>query len=237
MSSFVLKIIAIISMLCDHSGDAFIGGLSPFNIIGRIAFPIFAFQLVIGYKNTSNFKKYMTRLVIFALISQIPFYIFTHDVIHNDTLILNIFFTLILGIMGIVFWDHFSNKFLKVISVIAIASLAQLIRVDYGYWGVLLILFIYLFCPTINKDNHKSNKANLIVFVTGYLALCFIKFFSYFKLVSVAMTFALMLFTFLPIIFMLLYNGKKGPSIKYFFYLFYPVHLLILDLLVLVFHI
>ena len=58
MSSFIIKIIAIFTMFIDHSGDALIGKTSILNVIGRIAFPLFAFQLVVGYKNTSNLKKY-----------------------------------------------------------------------------------------------------------------------------------------------------------------------------------
>ena len=60
MSSFVIKLIAIITMLCDHSGDAIIGHFSILNIIGRIAFPLFCFQIVVGYKHTKNVKKYLT---------------------------------------------------------------------------------------------------------------------------------------------------------------------------------
>ena len=69
MSSFVIKIIAIISMLFDHTNDVFIGHLSVFNLIGRIAFPLFSFQLVVGYTYTHNIKKYISRMFIFALIS------------------------------------------------------------------------------------------------------------------------------------------------------------------------
>ena len=71
MTSFVLKIIALITMFCDHFGDAFIGHTSALNVIGRIAFPIFAFQISEGYIHTKNIKKYIARLLIFAIISQI----------------------------------------------------------------------------------------------------------------------------------------------------------------------
>ena len=93
MSSFIIKIIAIISMLFDHTNDVFIGHLSVFNLIGRIAFPLFSFQLVVGYTYTHNIKKYISRMFIFALISQIPYSIFIH--IYTGTYFeLNIFFTL-----------------------------------------------------------------------------------------------------------------------------------------------
>ena len=75
MSLFVLKIIGIISMFIDHYHFV-IGGPEILNIIGRIAFPIFSFSLGEGYFYTGNFKKYIGRLSFFAIISQIPAYIF-----------------------------------------------------------------------------------------------------------------------------------------------------------------
>lgn len=95
MSAFVLKIIAIITMFIDHLGYAIYGRLSFFNYIGRIAFPIFAFQISEGYIYTKNLKKYLLRLFVFAIISQIPFLLFYS--IFSKNFALNIFFTLLLG--------------------------------------------------------------------------------------------------------------------------------------------
>ena len=92
MSSFVLKIIAIITMFIDHLGYAIFGKFSCFNYIGRLSFPIFAFQISEGYIHTKNLKKYFLRLFLFALVSQIPFMLF-HSIISRD-FSLNIFFTL-----------------------------------------------------------------------------------------------------------------------------------------------
>ena len=89
MSSFVLKIIAIISMFIDHIGYAIFGKLSYFNYIGRLAFPIFAFQISEGYVHTKNLKRYFFRLFLFALISQVPFMLFTSII--SDKFSLNIF--------------------------------------------------------------------------------------------------------------------------------------------------
>lgn len=92
-SSFALKIIAVICMLCDHLGDAIIKPFSFFNVIGRIAFPIFAFQITEGYIHTKDLKKYFKRLIIFAILSQIPFMLFLSTFTSPFTL--NIFFTLL----------------------------------------------------------------------------------------------------------------------------------------------
>ena len=67
MTSFSLKIIAIVAMFCDHFGDAFFGQFSFLNLIGRMAFPIFAFQISEGYTHTKNLRKYFLRLGICTL--------------------------------------------------------------------------------------------------------------------------------------------------------------------------
>ena len=80
MTSFTLKIIALITMFIDHSGYVFMGSFSFCNFIGRIAFPIFAFQITEGYLHTKNLRKYFLRLFLFALISQIPFALFNQKI-------------------------------------------------------------------------------------------------------------------------------------------------------------
>ena len=95
MSSFVLKIIAVVTMFIDHIGYAIFGKFSFFNYIGRISFPIFAFQISEGYAHTRDLKKYFLRLFVFAIISQVPFMLF-HKMLSND-FTLNIFFTLLLN--------------------------------------------------------------------------------------------------------------------------------------------
>ena len=123
MSSFVIKLIAIITMLCDHSGDAIIGHFSILNIIGRIAFPLFCFQIVIGYKHTKNVKKYLLRLFIFGFISQIPFGLFTYSYLGRFDL-LNVYFTLALGLLAIYIFDTFSKKY-KPIAIVSPFLLAD----------------------------------------------------------------------------------------------------------------
>ena len=236
MSSFVIKIIAIISMICDHASDAIIGHFSFFNLIGRIAFPLFCFQLVNGYKHTKNLNKYITRLIIFGIISQIPFSFFIYFYSGSFTT-LNIFFTLALGLLAIYVLDKLPNnlKFIGIILDILIIVLAEIIKVDYGWFGVALILCIYLFHKERNVksiDNRNNidilNKLkNNYVFTIVFFILCFIKYYGFFANVPSHIVWEQILFTFSPIIFMLLYNGKKGPSLKYFFYAFYPIHLAI----------
>lgn len=233
MSSFVIKLIAIIAMVCDHCSDTFIGYISFLNIIGRIAFPLFCFQLVIGYKHSKNLSKYLTRLIIFGIVSQIPYSLFLYNFIGEfDTL--NIFFTLSLGLVSIYALDKLPNKFVAIIIDIAIIIFAHFIKVDYGWFGVCLVLCIFIFYKdkSIDESNSFLNiYRNNILFAITFFALCFIKFCVQFSFVQSYIVWAEILGTFFPIIFMLLYNGKKGHSLKYFFYAFYPIHLLILSFL------
>ena len=113
MTSFALKIIAIVSMFCDHFGDAFVGHFSFLNLIGRIAFPIFAFQISEGYTHTKDLKKYFLRLGIFAAISQIPFSLFSYKYLGASPLSLNVFFTLFIGLLAIHLWNKGDGAFVS----------------------------------------------------------------------------------------------------------------------------
>lgn len=237
MSSFVIKLIAIISMICDHTSDALIGHLSFLNILGRIAFPLFCFQLVIGYKHTKNVGKYLLRLFIFGIISQIPFSLFTFSCM-NIYNVLNIFFTLSLGLLAIYTLDKLPNKWIAILIDIFIIIFAKIINVDYGWFGICLILCIFIFYKDKHEEKKKMDKSdflyplrNNILFTIVFFILCILKYFNSFYTTSIDIIMQQLLATFFPIIFMLLYNGKKGPSFKYFFYAFYPIHLVILTVL------
>jgi len=109
MTSFTLKIIALIAMFCDHFGDAFVGHFSFWNLIGRIAFPIFAFQLSEGFIHKKNLKRYFMRLFTFAVISQLPFQLFLQKFLPTSSSSLNIFFTLLLGLFAMIVYRYFIN--------------------------------------------------------------------------------------------------------------------------------
>ncbi len=215
MSSFTLKIIAIITMLFDHAGYAIYGKLSWCNYIGRLAFPIFAFQITEGYIHTKNLKKYFLRLGVFAIISQVPLMMLYS--IFSDTFVFNIFFTLILGLLAITVLDKSENKVLGIIGALSIALISNFLNVDYGSFGVLTILSFYIF---------KNNKLAMLF---SFSALSIYNFrrallLTHFRLDVVL----LVIFTILSLLIIFLYNGKKGKNIKHLFYWFYPLHLIIL---------
>lgn len=247
MSTFVLKLIAIITMLIDHIGAVFIPGNSQLyllmRIIGRLAFPIFAFLIVEGFFHTSDIKKYLTRLGIFALISEIPFDLAFYSGwfsnsggnirsdlkgMFRDPALFetvagrflehqNIFFTLFLGLLIIYLMSLVENKFKKEVLIsnlldalltIAFCAIALFLRTDYSIAGVLLIVAFYLF---------RGSKALMVLsllIVNGALFQGSIQIFAVLAGILIAF-----------------YNGKKGKSIKYFFYVFYPAHLIILFLI------
>ena len=159
MSSFVLKIIAIITMFIDHIGYIVFGKFSYFNYIGRLAFPIFAFQISEGYTHTKNLKKYFFRLFLFAIISQLPFMLF-HNLISSN-FSLNIFFTLLLGLASIFIYDKLKYKSLGIISYIILATIAEFSHCDYGFYGVSIIFIFYIF------KNNFINSSLFFVFATG----------------------------------------------------------------------
>lgn len=108
MTSFILKCIAMATMFVDHFGDAYFKNTTLMNLVGRIAFPIFAFQISEGYIHTKNLKKYFLRLFLFAVISQIPFYLFNS--IFKPDFTINVFGTLFLGLLSIYVYDKIVNS-------------------------------------------------------------------------------------------------------------------------------
>lgn len=216
LSNFDLKIIAIITMTIDHIGSILYPDLTILRIIGRISFPIFAFLLVEGFNYTSNKLKYFLRLLLFAIITQ-PIYDYAFN---NQGL--NILFTFSLSFLllsNLDFIKKIINKYSKCIenylyktifyslTYILFALFSLILNVDYQALGVSLVFIFYL-----SSDIYLSFLLYLLAVIL--LATNVIQFYSL-----------------LSFIFIYLYNGKKGNNIKYFFYLFYPLHLLILKML------
>lgn len=222
LSGSTLKLIAIITMFIDHVGAAVLarvllqdGGSEmlykvyyAMRDVGRIAFPIFCFLLVEGFEHTGNRKKYAVRLFAFALISEVPF-----DLAFSSRILefgyQNVFFTLFIGLVTIMAfhaveehteWHPVLRSVLLAGTAFAGMGIAELLRTDYAAKGVLCILIFYLF-----------RRMRGLQILAGCL------FFCWWELPA--------LVAFIPIAF---YNGKRGWNIKYFFYLFYPVHLLVL---------
>ncbi len=227
-----LKLIAIISMMIDHFAAAVLMNaiIMPhvpisresvyFQIyqvykimraIGRTAFPIFCFFLVEGFRYTHDRKKYALRMLLFALLSELPF-----DLAFEEQLFYwghqNVFWTLLLGIVMMSVWEWIGDRtirpiwlrgILQFLSLGCIAVLAYAMKTDYDARGILLIFVFYL----LRFDRVKQIAA-------GALAI-------FWEWPAVLPAFPLLC----------LYNGQRGKGYKYFFYLFYPLHLILFFLL------
>lgn len=216
VSGSTLKIIAVITMFIDHVGAILLPDYMVLRLIGRIAFPIFCFLLTEGFLHTRNVKNYALRLGLFALLSEIPFDLAFHNQIF-DFGYQNVFFTLFIGLLAII-GLHTANKRLaekkllliltNFVIILAGMLLAYLLKTDYSYMGVLIIILIY------ENELHFNKAAAIFSACVGLTCMTTLELTSF---ISV------------PLIYF--YNGKRGLSLKYFFYAFYPVHLLLLYLI------
>lgn len=188
-------------------------------IIGRMAFPIFCFLLVEGFLYTKSKKKYAYRLGMFALVSEIPF-----DLATNGALCSfegqNVFFTLLLGLLAMMCLEKIEKSQSKkskrilfsILVFVLFMALAFLLKTDYAAGGILTIIVMYCF---------RQDKMKRMAFGVLSLLSC--------GLIEG--------FAFVNLIFIRKYNGKRGSSLKYVFYCFYPVHLLVLSLICMGLHI
>ncbi len=226
-SGSALKWFAVLIMLVDHIGACLLEvfvlnyyGVSPLagridNLyfwlsldsvlrgIGRAAFPIFCFLLVEGAVHTRSPRKYLLRLASFALISEIPFDL----ALHNQPFYWgtqNVFFTLLAGLLVIqAFQSSPGQEWRGMLALAVLGAAAELCGTDYGAIGVAVIAVMYL----LRERFWAASVLSLILLVL----LARIEIFSIPAFLILA-----------------LYNGKRGRQPKYFFYVFYPVHLLIL---------
>ncbi len=235
IDAFWLKIIAIIGMTSDHIGiifgsNRFLDGVMPLGLKtalfapGGLTFPIMAYLMIEGYQKTSNVKRYMKRLLVFALITQ-PFYMFAFS-----TQILNVLFTLLLGLLALYLYDTAQKQahFVWILIGLTLAS----VFCDWGIIGVLLI-----FGMRVVKDA-KKRAAVPIVILSGAMVLlsCVGAFLTYLfggadnaleQLPGIA--FFLGCLATIPLLWR--YSGKLGPRVKYLFYIYYPAHLLVLGVI------
>lgn len=196
-------------MFLDHY-HYIIGGSKILNVVGRIAFPIFAFTLSEGYVHTRSLKKYLFRLFIFAVSIQMPSILFGYNYS------MNVFFTLFLGLLSIYIFNFKKiNIILKIILIGFVLFFSQKFKLDYGIYGILLIMNFNIFRDY--KFKILMNFLVLNVFNTIFPKVFDLVDTQFFSLIS--------------LVFIFMYNGEKGRSMKYFFYLFYPIHFFILEVI------
>ena len=232
LSSAALHIIAMALMLCDHLWATIFPYLDVLTCIGRIAFPIFAFMIAEGYRHTSNVKKYMLRMLIFAVLAEIPFnlvYGGQVSYIYHQ----NVLWTFLIALVCMTLIDKVKAKgrtWLTIFAGFGIVFLGALIgtigMVDYYGAGVLTVLTFYFF----REKKWWCFAGQLICMY--YINVEMLG--GYYYPVTIAGHYfelqqqGLALIALIPI---WLYNGTRGYNakwFKYFCYAFYPVHFAVL---------
>lgn len=225
-----LRLLAILFMLLDHVWATFLSGNLWMTCLGRLAFPIFAFQISEGYVHTANYRRYALRLLLFALLSEISFDLFCTGAVffpfHQ-----NVLFTLLLGLLAVRQADMLRReigiwrKLLRCLLLMLTAAGGVLLFPDYGLRGVMTVLCFYVF--------REVPCARLFQLA----AMLVLNVFSFkgqtlpFSAAGLTFDFPVQGFAVLALLPIWLYNGKKGfggKALRIFWYAFYPLHMLAL---------
>ena len=209
LSGNALKLIAAFCMVCDHVGLMFFPGATWLRIIGRLAYPIFAYMIAEGCKYTRSRKRYFFTLFGLATACQVVYFLF------DGSMYLSILFTFSLSILGVYALDAFKEStgltrdIRFTLAITGIWILNQIFTIDYGFWGCMVPVFASL--PTNTRYDRPPIRA--LALGLGLLLLALdLGGIQYFSLLAVPL--------------MLLYSGRRGKgNLKYFFYIFYPLHL------------
>ncbi|MDO5026653.1 MAG: TraX family protein [Tissierellia bacterium] len=229
-----LKWLALVTMFVDHFAATILeaygnakgipigyyvydlfSGLAPLQLtyvvmrlIGRLAFPIYIFLLVEGFIHTRDIKRYILRMAIFALISEIPFDLAFYGQVF-ETSHQNVFITMTLGLLMLSIMRFFEEKenvayrLVNIFVALGFYYLNNYLGADYGGYGIILIAITYIF-----RDQRLSQA--IMIGILG------------FEQFTASLSGLIVYF----------YNGERGRQLnKYFFYIFYPAHLLLLYLL------
>lgn len=234
-TSMSLHIMGMIFMLCDHLWGTIVPGNDWLTCIGRLTFPIFAFLIVEGYFHTRNLKKYVQRLLLFAVLSEIPFNLAMGSSviypIHQ-----NVLWSFLIAI-GLIHWNEKAKASRKLwqrilvgcVTVVLGYILGIFTMVDFYHAGILTVLVFYFF-----------RQGKWWSYIGQFACLWYINMeilggFSYMiTFMGQTLFVPRQGFALLALIPIWLYRGKKGYHSKwlqYFNYAFYPVHLLILGLI------
>ena len=235
-----LKLIACLTMLIDHIGYEIIypvyASMSVVNAadfpevrlvyklyllcrcIGRIAFPIFAFLLVEGIHHTRDRKKYAFRLAVGAVLAEIPYNLVVSGSVSGPKQ--SVMATLLLGFLAVHYMEKCRSLAWKSVVLLPFAVLAEIFRVDYGWAGVVLIALFEL-----SREMYSPNliRTGGMIVLFHYMSSYILQFGNF--------TFPMQVLGVLSMILIANYKGEKrtySKAAQWAFYLFYPVHLLLL---------
>ncbi len=235
LDALQLKCIAMALMLCDHAWSTVVPGMNWLTAIGRMAFPIFAFQLVEGFFRTHDRKKYLKRMFLFALISEIPFNLITEGGIFNP-FHQNVLFSFCLSLLAMMALEKAreKEKWVFALSFLGVAAVGYLLGfvtfVDYFGYGILTVLVFYLFR---GRRFGWLGELVCLFYINWEMIGGLVYEFPIGEYIFVLPEQGLAVLALIPI---WLYNGKPGPrskTVQYACYAFYPAHMLALYLLAL----
>ena len=215
LSGNALKIIAAATMFLDHMGLMLFPGNLLFRIIGRLAYPIYAYMIAEGCKYTRNKRKYFAMVFALAVLCQTVYFLFA------GSSYLSILFTFSLAILTIYALQAYKaapcpkTGLLFAFVVAGVYGLNQLFTIDYGFWGCMTPVLASLLQGT-EYDRKETSIAMLGLGLT---------------LLSMEIG-SIQFFSLLALPLLMLYSGHRGKyRMKYFFYIFYPAHLVLLELI------
>ncbi len=227
-----LRWIALACMLLDHLGRTIASGNDWMTILGRLAFPIFAFQIAEGYLHTHDYSKYRNRLLLFAAASEVPFDLMLFGIpfypFHQNVMI-----TLLLGLVCIHVIDQVQNGqtdlWLGCTKLAGLFLLGYLTFSDYGLLGILNVVVFFL------VRNFPGAKLVQLAAMIAIHAFGFQSKFFLLEFLGLTLHIPIQSLAILSLIPIWLYNGEKGCDnqyLQYFSYIFYPLHMLVLYLMV-----
>lgn len=220
-----LRVLALGLMTLDHVGAVFFPQMLWMRAVGRLAFPIFAFQTVEGYHHTHDISRYALRLLVCGLLSEIPFDLMTQGVwvspYHQ-----NVMFTLLLGLLALPQVDRLTqattpDSVLRPIGILCLVCLAGILGLtDYGLLGIFTVVCFHLF-----RDNKPGQLLSLgLIHVFGFTS-------QGIPLGETCLLFPIQGFALLSLGLIWQYHGEKGPGksiFRWFCYLYYPLHMLLI---------
>ena len=221
LTAFPLKVLAIVGMTCNHACHIFWDYLPPEALcilfgFGGLTFPIMAFLLVEGYRHTSNVFRYGRRLLVFALISQVPYGLFLAPT-------LNVLFTLLICLALLYAYDHMASRplFWVLFALVTVATLGC-------DWGILAPCMVMVLRVVSDQKQRIADSALLPIAANGLPALADLLAaptlqnlaFALYPLAGCTAT--------IPLLWA--YNGGRGRPMKWFFYAYYPAHIAVLGL-------
>ena len=208
MNARQIKIIACVSMLFSHVGIIFWPYTLWWQIPGRIAMPLFAYMIANGARMSRDPKKYLARLIIYALVIQYPYSIFL------GLRYLNICFTLSLGLLAILLWQSGLPLLTRVPLVMALGLMAEFCGVEYGIYGVMMIFAAHLFFTDWRSLGLCWLLINLPYLADGAIALLQGEQYPIVQGLCI-----------LALPFLRFYNGERGGGSRWEFYIFYIGHM------------